>query len=102
MVDAIHQSRSADTRLSESALWDMIARYFRERGVDAWAQVPFYPTSNMFVAEAYAELILAFLLDLRPHMNPEEPVYVLELGAGTGCFSYRCLRALKRKMRFSL
>jgi len=88
----------AEKRLSESILWEMQARYFREHGARAWEQVPFYPTSNTFVAESYAELILAFLLDAQPHLDTKQPIYVVELGAGTGCFTYRCLRLLKRKL----
>lgn len=89
-----------DKRLSESKLWTLLEKFYQQSGLDAWLQLPFYATSNAFIAELYAELVLAFLQDLAAHRPLAQPVYLLELAAGSGYFSYLCLQALLRKMRF--
>lgn len=62
----------------------------------AWSDgdVPHYVTSNTSIAQAYAELLLAFFRD-RARLQPvDEPFYIVELGAGSGRFSYHLLKAL--------
>ncbi len=85
----------SEVRLSECLLWPLQVKYFQESGIAAWNQVPFYITSNPFIARAYAEVLVAFLLDYGPHLDPDEPVYILELGAGTGAFAFYLLKELQ-------
>ncbi|MGE3726200.1 MAG: hypothetical protein AB7I41_11660 [Candidatus Sericytochromatia bacterium] len=99
MTESRFQLLEKDKRLSESKLWQMLENYYQHAGLDAWLQLPFYATSNAFIAEQYAELVVAFLLDLAPDLNPQEPVYILELAAGSGYFGFLCLQALQRRLR---
>jgi hypothetical protein len=71
-------------RLSESSLWRLQRRYYETAGPEAWssATVPHYITSNPYIASAFADVILAFQRDVG------EPITVVELGAGSGRFSY--------------
>ncbi len=87
-----------DTRLSESVIWKLQESYFADNGIDSWNTVPFYATSNAFVCDLYSELVLSCLLDLAPTLDPRHPVYIIELGAGTGSFTHRFSSALSRKM----
>ncbi len=84
------------TRFSDSKIWEFQNQYFSERGIDAWrnGEVPHYITSNPQMAVTYAELIFAFFRDLSRNRLPVEPVYILELGAGSGRFSYHLLKTL--------
>ncbi|WP_050478884.1 tetratricopeptide repeat protein [Herbaspirillum rhizosphaerae] len=82
-------------RLSSSMLWRLQRRFYSEQTIDAWRQsiVPHYVTSNTFIAQAYAKLVFGYLRDvLRDGSHdPQAPLYVLELGAGSGRFSYHFL-----------
>jgi len=91
-----------DKKLSETALWRLQETYFTQSGLNAWdSKVPFYSTSRVPFCQSYAELVLAFLLDWTEHLDFEEPFYIIELGGGTGCFTYRFLNALlEGKARF--
>lgn len=82
---------------SKSALWRMQREYFDSAGIDAWTnQVPFYITSNPFIANSYARLVLAFIRDCIKN-NPDaknHPFYIMELGTGSGRFSYFFIKTL--------
>lgn len=84
--------------LSECLLWSLIETYYEERGPEAWSQTPYYPTNNAFLGDAYAELIVAFLRDSIEVIDPDEPVYVLELAAGLGVLSRFVLVSLPDKL----
>ena len=77
--------------------------FYAQRGLKAWNEdlVPSYITNNPFIAEIYAGIVAAFLQDCMssaqrgyPSLSPENPLRILELGAGTGKFSYLFLRKL--------
>jgi tetratricopeptide (TPR) repeat protein len=84
-----------DQRFSRSILWQMQRRYFETEGVNAWSTntVPFFVTSNPYIAKAYAQMIFAWLRDLvaTNALDTSNPVYIIELGAGSGRFSYHFL-----------
>ncbi|MBC8134306.1 MAG: hypothetical protein H8F28_00265 [Fibrella sp.] len=84
--------------LSQCALWSMIEEYYRTAGPDAWNETPYYPTSNAFIADSYAELIVAFLRDYLPLLDLSQPVYVLEMATGSGALSFLLLNALRDKL----
>ena len=88
--------------LSQSLLWQTQREYYQALGVEAWAtQVPSFVTSNPFIAEHYAQLITFFIRDYLAQ-NPaaqSEPFYILELGAGSGKFSFYCLTALVKYLK---
>ncbi|MBA2650146.1 MAG: hypothetical protein H0U75_11265 [Legionella sp.] len=86
-----------DQRLSESKIWHMQREYFDKEGIQAWVrQVPFYITSNPFIAYTYAKMMLVFMIDWTKN-NPKaagHPFYILELGTGSGRFSYYFVKTL--------
>ena len=88
---------------SQSSLWDLERQYFEEMNLDAWSSgdVPHYVTSNPYMARSYADLIISFLRDRAASSRPNEPIYIIELGAGHGKFSYNLLRQLDEKWQSS-
>lgn len=84
-------------RFSQSVMWKDQKKYYDLKGIDAWDEdVPFYITSNPFIARSYAQIAIGFIQDWI-HMNPhviDHPFYFLELGAGTGQFSFYFLKNL--------
>src|SRR5512136_2422752 len=83
-----------DCRLSESMLWGVQRRYYSQQGIQAWSRskVPHFITCNPAIAAAYAEVVLGFLRDGQAVLDPGQPVYIVELGAGAGRFGYLFLR----------
>lgn len=94
--------------LSQSVIWKRQQEFYAQRGLKAWTedQVPAYITNNPFITEIYASIVFAFLRDCialsgqeaRP-VSPKNPLRILELGAGTGKFSYLFLRRLTALLR---
>ena len=84
-------------RFSQSQLWQAQREFYDKKGVEAWAgDVPFYITSNPFIANCYAEIIIRFIQDWC-HLHPEakqEPFYIFELGTGSGKFSFYTLKKI--------
>lgn len=81
-------------RLSESVLWQLQRDLYDSRGIQSWAHgsVPQTITTTPFIARAYAKVALGFVRDIAAQVDPDEPIYVVELGAGSGRFGYRfCL-----------
>jgi tetratricopeptide (TPR) repeat protein len=92
-----------DIPLSQSLIWRLQREFYAERGLKAWTEdlVPSYITNNPFIAEIYAQIVAGFIADCMnlPQkdslpLSPENPLRILELGAGTGKFSYLFLRKL--------
>ncbi len=87
-------------RLSESLLWQLQRKFFDVQGVRAWTegQVPHYITSNGWIADSYAKVVLGWLRDCSGTTSPQRgsfapldlrhPVYIVELGCGAGRFGY--------------
>lgn len=84
-------------RFSQSILWHNEKKYYAESGIQPWTEaLPFYITSNPFIATAYAKMTLGFIQDYI-NKNPEaisHPFHIIELGAGTGKFSFYFLKNL--------
>jgi hypothetical protein len=90
-----------DVPLSQSLIWRLQRDFYAQRGLKAWTEdlVPSYITNNPFIAEIYAQIVAGFVSDCMQHaqrvpLSPENPLRILELGAGTGKFSYLFLRKL--------
>ncbi|HEX6904102.1 MAG TPA: tetratricopeptide repeat protein [Thermoanaerobaculia bacterium] len=92
-------------RLSDSLLWKLQRRYFEREGAAAWTQgfVPQYITSNPWIANAYAKVVLGWLRDGSgtgagessfPPLDLRHPVHIVELGCGSGRFGYLFLTRL--------
>ncbi len=85
-------------RLSQSRIWQLQRAFFTQAGIDAWgsATVPHYITCNAFIAEAYARVVLGWLRDCinAEMIDDAQPIYLAELGAGSGRFAYLFLHKL--------
>ena len=86
-----------DVPLSQSIIWRLQREFYDRRGLKVWAEdmLPQYITNNPFIAEIYARIVFGFLSDCnRPgvggsgSISPQNPLRILELGAGPGKFSY--------------
>ena len=98
------QRLEAGKRLSISIMYQLMRNFYNTRGMSAWGGmmeggsrqevVPFYITSNSFIARAYARVIACWLHDVAPMCDLAEPIIVLELGTGPGKFSGLVLRFL--------
>ncbi len=79
----------------ESSIWDSIATFYTERGLESWASgtVPSRISSNAWIADAYAEIIAAFMRDLEAAGSTARPL-VVELGAGSGLLGWHWTRRL--------
>jgi putative S-adenosyl-L-methionine-dependent methyltransferase len=84
--------------LSQSVIWRLQRDFYTQRGLKAWTEdmVPAYITNNPFIAEMYAQIVAAYLVDCmgQSPLSPEAPLRILELGAGTGKFAYLFLRKI--------
>jgi tetratricopeptide (TPR) repeat protein len=81
-----------DQPFGQSWIWRFQDAFYRQRGIEAWREdgVPSYATSNPALAEAYVEMVWTWGEERRRFT--EEPLVVLELGAGTGRLAYQFLR----------
>ena len=90
-------------RLSESILWEYMRRYYEARGPEAWrsGEVPTSATSSAYMARAYADVIEAYVRDLRAGgaIDAAQPVYVVELAAGSGELAFRIAGELRERAR---
>src|SRR5262249_46132837 len=71
---------------------------YADQGIAAWTQsrVPQAVTTSPNIAGAYARIAVGFLRDARHALDPERPVSIVELGAGSGRFGFRFLKAFSR------
>ena len=85
-------------RFSDSPLWHAQRAYFAAQGPAAWSRgpVPHYVTTTPAMAGAYAEVLAGFADDVVHARGggPPRPLYLIELGAGTGRLGFRVARAL--------
>jgi tetratricopeptide (TPR) repeat protein len=98
----------SDVPLSRSVIWSMQREFYAERGLRAWTEdkVPEYITNNPFIAEIYARIVSQYICECleisrkepRP-VSPQNPLRILELGAGPGRFSYLFLRHLSVELQ---
>ena len=98
----------SDVALSRSLIWRRQREFYARRGIQAWThdKIPSFITSNPFIAEIYAGIVAGFFRDWaeiqRPEsrpISPENPLRILEIGAGTGKFAYLFLRRLMVLLR---
>ena len=84
----------APTNLSRSLLWKIQRNYYQRLGVDAWRKglVPHYITSNAWVAQLYAQITLGHLRDIAASQPDVKRVNIIELGAGSGRFSFHFIK----------
>ncbi|HXB54774.1 MAG TPA: tetratricopeptide repeat protein [Vicinamibacteria bacterium] len=89
-------------RLSASLIWRAQRDFYDRRGEQAWLsdRIPSYATSNALIAKSYARVVSGFLRDcarasppLGP-LDPQAPLYILEIAAGSGQFGFLFLKKL--------
>lgn len=90
--------------LSRSRLWQLQRDFFVRERIGAWSAgtVPHYIANNAFVARSYAEVLLGWLRDLvaaaasgaAPPLDRTQPIYIVELGAGSGRLAFHLMRQL--------
>lgn len=86
--------------LSKSVIWEVARDFFERLGVDAFAQgsVPFMLTSGPILARRYAQVIEGFVADClagrQGPIDPDQPLYIVEIGAGTGRLAFMIMRHL--------
>ena len=92
-------SMNTPVAFSRSPYWKLLRHYYTKQGPQAWDdKIPFQVTSNPSVAYAYAQMLIAYYQDwVEGNGIPDKPLYILELGAGHGRFSYYLLNALEQE-----
>jgi hypothetical protein len=78
--------------LSQSPVWNLQRAFYEERASEAFAEIPHQAVDNPWVAAAYAKVIVGFLRDSA--LDPSQPLYIVELGAGAGRFAHGLAREL--------
>jgi len=85
-------------RFSESLLWTLQKNAYEAFGPQAWVDqgVPSYLTSNPWTARKYAGVTLGYIRDClsKGLIDSAEPLYIFDLGAGSGRFGYIYLKYL--------
>mgnify|MGYP001827097309 CR=1 FL=1 len=88
-------SLETNVKFSQSILWQLQREYFSNFGIKAWVRgVPFFVTSNTYIANAYAQFIINFIQDYLAKNADAKEFYILELGAGSGQLSFYCLKKI--------
>ncbi|MFT8352158.1 tetratricopeptide repeat protein [Clostridium saccharoperbutylacetonicum] len=86
----------AEKPLSESMIWKLQSDFFANQGPEAWIKgiVPQYITTNPYIANQYAKTVFGYLRDYaaREDMDKNTVIYIMELAAGVGRFTYTFLK----------
>jgi tetratricopeptide (TPR) repeat protein len=82
--------------LSQSPVWNQQRAFYEDNASEAFAEIPHQAVDNPWVAAAYARVIVGFLRDVE--LDPSQPLYVLELGAGAGRFAHGLARELGERL----
>src|SRR5580704_8457754 len=97
-----------DVPISRSLIWQLQRDSYTRRGVKSWTEdmVPQFITNNPFISEIFARIVFGFIcdcIDLREKksrpLSAQNPLLILELGAGPGKFSFLFLRQLEALLR---
>ena len=75
--------------LSQSSIWRYQRDFYEAAGAGSWAAgiVPHRVTTSPVLVHDYIRTLVAWLDDHGPRVDPSEPDYVIELGAGSGAFA---------------
>jgi hypothetical protein len=98
MADASRFPLETRCRLSRSILWRLQRRFYERHGMAAWGDgvLPHHASSNPYLARAYGRVVLGFLRDWHELLDPSQPLYIVELGAGSGRLAFHFLRHFER------
>lgn len=82
--------------LSQSMIWQLQSDFYANQGPEAWIKgvVPQYITTNPHIANIYAKVAFGYLRDIvsSKTYNPDTTIYLMELAAGVGRFTYTFLK----------
>jgi tetratricopeptide (TPR) repeat protein len=82
--------------LSQSMLWKLQTDFFANQGPEAWIKgiVPQYITTNPYISNQYAKTVFGYLRDYaaRQDIDNNTVIYIMELAAGVGRFTYTFLK----------
>lgn len=91
---------------SKSILWELQKSAYEKFGMQAWTEkgVPFYLTSNPHTAKEYVNIALGYIQDSlnikgKTSIEPSEPLYIFDLGAGSGRFAFLFLKELTEALQ---
>ncbi|OQS01869.1 ankyrin repeat domain-containing protein 50 [Thraustotheca clavata] len=79
------------TTVSTSPVWNAQKSFYKQHGMSAWSSniVPYGVSSSMFIAEAYARVVLQFFIDCHATNNlPMSPINCYVLEGGSGCCKF--------------
>lgn len=86
----------SNTPLSKSMIWNLQEDFYASMGPDAWIKgiVPQYITTNPYIANVYAKIAFAYCRDFTSlkNYNRDSTIYIMELAAGVGRFTYTFLK----------
>ena len=100
----------ADKPLSQSLLWQIQRTYFLQNGMKAWQDdvVPSAISSNPVMARTYSQILFGYLRDCFAAacsgdflLDSTEPIYIVELGAGSGRLAHHFLHTFMPRYRKS-
>ena len=96
----------ADKPLSQSMIWKLQADFYANQGPKAWIKgiVPQYITTNPYIANVYAKTVFGYLRDFSstPEFDKDTTIYIMELAAGVGRFTYTFLKRFLHMLHNSL
>lgn len=86
----------AEKPLSQSMVWKLQTDFYANQGPEAWSKgiVPLYITTNPYIANLYAKTVFGYCRDLasEEEFDKETTIYIMELAAGVGRFTYTFLK----------
>ncbi|MCP4360765.1 MAG: hypothetical protein GY796_22385 [Chloroflexi bacterium] len=89
---------AADQRLSQSIIWEIQRRYFLRNGIRPWLEniIPSHISSSPVMVRAYSQVVWGYLRDCAAagadfSLDTDQPIYIVELGAGSGRLAYHFL-----------
>lgn len=93
--DPNHTIIEENQQFSQSLIWQLQRKFFAQQGIHAWRDgiVPHYITSNAYMARSYASVVFGWLRDVAVTLDSSQPIYLVELGAGSGRFAYHFMQS---------
>jgi tetratricopeptide (TPR) repeat protein len=86
----------AEKPLSQSMVWKLQSDFYANQGPEAWIKgiVPQYITTNPYIANLYAKTVFGYCRDIASceDFDRNATIYILELAAGVGRFTYTFLK----------
>ena len=99
------ETLEADIPLSKSMVWKLQADFYANQGPGAWIKgiVPQYITTNPYIANLYAKTVFGYCRDITSckGFDKNSTIYILELAAGVGRFTYTFLKRFLRLLEHS-